>query len=156
MSPPATRRSGPRAVSAASSTPGSSWASPWRSDASDRDEPLADALGDRLHPVGDLELLVDVLEVGADGGLAQPEELGGLGVREPLGDELEDLGLPLREGTEDDLLLLRQGGLLGGRDPEVAQQPPREVRLDHRAARADLTDGLGDALGGHALEQVAR
>src|SRR5262245_58394082 len=46
---------------------------PWRLRAragcsrSDGDQPLADALGHRLHAVGDLQLRVDVLQVRADG-----------------------------------------------------------------------------------------
>ena len=39
------------------------------------DEALADAFGDGLDPVVHRELLVDVLEVGADGGPADAEDL---------------------------------------------------------------------------------
>ncbi len=43
---------------------------------------------------------MDVLQVGADGGLAPVEQPGGLAVGDALGDELEDFPLAVRQRLE--------------------------------------------------------
>ena len=45
-------------------------------------------LGDGLNTIGDVELLVDVLEVGADRRFGKTEDLGGLVVRQAFRDDL--------------------------------------------------------------------
>jgi hypothetical protein len=56
----------------------------------------------------DAELLVDVLEVLADGARRNPDRLGDLGIRLPGRDELEDLALAAGERRRDPLLLEEQ------------------------------------------------
>src|SRR5712664_678636 len=127
------------------------------------DQPLAQPLGDRLDAVGDLELLVDVLEVGAYRGAREAEDPRRLVVGEALGDQPEDLDLALGERADRRLLAnaRRQRLRLGRgarllRDAEVPQQPARQVRLDHAAPRLHLADGVDHLLPGRALEQVSR
>ena len=105
----------------------------------------ANGLGDGLGAVGDLELGVDVLEVGAHGGAAQPQGLGGGAVGQAAGDELQDLGLARREG--------RQGS--GRSRPGSGAAAGARAAAGSRCRPRDLADGLDDALGRRALEQIA-
>lgn len=56
--------------------------------------------GDGLGPSVDAELAVDVLEVLLDGAGGDEQPAAGLGVRETLCDEAEDLELAIGEGLE--------------------------------------------------------
>ena len=105
------------------------------------DDPLSDSFGDRLHTICDVELFVDVLEMGADGRFGEAEDFRGLVVRKTLGDDLEDFQLAVGEDCRHLALWKPVGRRLGADEPE---QGPGEVRLDHRAASVHILDRLDD------------
>src|SRR5207237_6199597 len=118
---------------------------------SDLDDPLAQSFGHRLDAVRHLELLVDVLEVRADGGAGKIEDVRRFAVGEALADEAEDLDLPLGERPRGRFLPERRRSRRGRRGilghVEVAQEAPGAARLDDASPGVDLAGGL-DLLAG--------
>src|SRR4051812_18829489 len=101
---------------------------------SDLDDALAQPFGDRLDAVRHIELLVDVLEVGAHRRPREVEHVRGFVIGKPLRDEPEDLDFAFRQGARGRLF----GELRSGRrrrlrilrDVEMPEEPSGQGRLD--------------------------
>ena len=83
---------------------------------------------DRRRPSADAELGVDVLEVLANRARREPEQLGDLGVRLPLGDPAHYLGLARRQ-LDPDALLAKHEGLTRSLDGDEQLPAPAAERL---------------------------
>lgn len=111
---------------------------------------------DRLDAGVDVEFAEDVVDVGADGGAADEERLGNLGIGPPLGKKSEDFSFARRQPEP-------RGGFTGGKTA-TNRQPLAECRdlagqADHpeiRRRRSRLLQelrGVGMTVGGASLPQ---
>src|SRR5215210_4567494 len=106
---------------------------------------LAERLGYGGGAVGDLELLVDVLQVGLDGRRAQEQESGDLRARTALSGQGEDLALA---AAEPRAVVMAVGSDLRG-------QAVVDVRREIAPAPGDRGDGVADDLALGVLGHIA-
>jgi hypothetical protein len=90
--------------------------------------------------------------VALDGGVADDQLGGDLGVGQPAGDQLEDLPLPVGEALE---ALERVGGAGWGEPGELLDHPAGDRGGQQRVPGGDHPDRADELLGRGALEQEA-
>src|SRR5260370_1948481 len=104
-----------------------------------------------LHPVAQIELGEDAGDVALDGGLAEVEPGGDLGIRQALGYQPDDAEFPFTQAPSS-------GGHRAARclaPAEVLDQPPGDGGRQEGLASGCRADGAGELLAGGVLEQEA-
>src|SRR5438874_1106792 len=110
------------------------------------DDAAAQRLADRLGAAVDLQLLEDDVGVELHRALGDVELARDLLVAVALGDQFEDLQLPLGQ---------RLGALVAQQVADPVEQLRRHRRLQQRAAALHHADRLEDLVARHALQEVA-
>jgi hypothetical protein len=98
-----------------------------------------------LHPVAQIEFGEDAGDVALDGGLAEAEPGGDLGVGQALGDQPDDVEFAFAE--------VPGRGAGWGAVAEVLDQPPGDGGSEECFAGGCRADGAGQLLAGGVLEQ---
>ena len=110
---------------------------------------------DGLHPVAQVELGQAVRDVGLDGGLAQDEPFGDLGVGQSLAEQLQHLALALGEPVEQRGVLRRRARGGAWRGGHLGDDAAGDLGREQGVAAPDGADRLDELVGLAVLEQEA-